>query len=282
MLIGAKVGGKVYSRESAERLLYSVKEDLKESCSKLSFSSYFTSIRPNLVFSRSEWKGEAASLNCEYRKFIRVDVEITSSRATTSEVVFDVERSLFVEVSLKGFDGIFYFKPYDDYFDSVKSIFRCSFFDVCRLNNYPEKFKVSLQILYELFSNFDGIEIDGEVYPYGNRYGGVNLQLDRIVKYREQIEEEIKRFIENVISGRSTGVFGGLDSEVIQMRQMMEKTEEKLLINSARLIFYSSASGYSLLNHNESFVGRFKSGKVKLSNVPLEFVMNVQPGGEEI
>lgn len=282
MLIGAKIGGKVYSKKAAENLLYTVKENLEKSCSKLYFSNYFTAVKSNLVFSRSEWKGESGSLSCEYRKSIRVDVEITSSKATKGEVVFDVEENLFAEVLLKDFNGIFYFKPHKDYLDSIKDVFGCSFFDACRLINYPKKFKISLQVFYELFVNFDAVEIDEKSFSYGSRYGGVSVQLDRTFRYSENIEDEIKIFLENLIFGESTGAFGGLDAEVIQMKQMMERAEKELLINSGRLLFYSPISKYDFLSKKESFIAKFKNGTSKLSDTPLEIALNVKSGGEGI
>ena len=279
MIIGVKVHGNSYGKERANEYLKTYLPFINEELQRSSFKRFFVSFQPNLVFFRTEVFGEEGGLFQEYRKHIAINPAL-SGMETESGCVFDLEEVWSVEFDLPDLRATFYLdtSSFDLKGEMQAALEGKAFHPITSASyNVPEKLSLALDVEYKLLVKAAGYVLDGEKHDEGIDFsGGVSLHVERELRASEGAGKEIYRALMNVMEGKSEGAGWGLDTEVRNLRDIMEKSEKRRMINSLRVASFEPPLLRHMLFKKEPFSFKLINGKIEISKSPMSVKLFVE------
>ncbi len=277
MIIGAKIFGSHYGKEKAGKVLETFKDEIEEEVSASVFDDLFLSIDPASTFLRMEISAPSGRISVEYRKYTAVNPAMTGMRGSNSEIVVDVEKSWNVQIELEKINAEFFLDT--DMFelgDFLKRAFSGDALYPLSEKKYSlrEKMLIGLDVSYLVQANAD-LVLDGKQESV-SREGTVGFHLERVFRVEEEVGIEIFEMMRNVLAGTSKGSFGGMDTEVRNMRDMMEKAEKARFLTATRILMNDPEVAQAVREKEEAFVMELERRGVVVSEMPVEVKMRVE------
>ncbi len=281
MIIGAEIGGRMVGRESAISLLDEYKKELSGFVKMIKLQEFTVSLNEGFFLISAIFSGKVGNIRSEFMKRVDVDVEL-SEISTSDYLVYDVRSYYLIEINTNFMHATIYLKLPESFQDAILEVLNGH--PVTEVSGeivekpYEDEMVVGVDSVYRMDTKVKGLVLKtkkkSEEFKELEGYGGLKVEVEKLVKPNEEFPKRILTLFENLIEGKTSGVFDGLDTECLRMRDMVFEKEKRHKLNLVKTLSFFPGISRFFLNTHDTVEIILISPKINFHKKPVFLTIN--------